>query len=209
MEEIEVTLEQENNKEEEISLISENVTVIGETYTLPIASADTLGGVKVGNNLSIDENGVLSASGGGSTQEFNFIRLTRTIDQQGVPKDSLAKIIYDKVISKKGDKLSLDDNGVLIGEGVSVVRVTAQVGYQNASSGTGQKVLDLYKNTTMVATNCVVSYSSRYSVAYPFISTIVPVEKGDHLYLYAHKDDDIVTNVLAGVYNSFIVEVIE
>ena len=36
----------------------------GETYTLPIASAGTLGGIKVGENLTIDENGVLSASGG-------------------------------------------------------------------------------------------------------------------------------------------------
>ena len=32
----------------------------GGSYVLPVASADTLGGVKVGNNLSID-NGVLSA----------------------------------------------------------------------------------------------------------------------------------------------------
>ncbi len=32
----------------------------GGTYVLPVASADTLGGVKVGSNLSI-ENGVLSA----------------------------------------------------------------------------------------------------------------------------------------------------
>lgn len=32
---------------------------------LPIASASTLGGIKVGTNLSIDENGVLSATGGG------------------------------------------------------------------------------------------------------------------------------------------------
>lgn len=31
-------------------------------YTLPKASASTLGGIKVGNNLSIDANGVLSAS---------------------------------------------------------------------------------------------------------------------------------------------------
>ena len=34
---------------------------------LPTASEDTLGGVKVGNNLSIDENGVLSAAAGGGT----------------------------------------------------------------------------------------------------------------------------------------------
>ena len=32
-----------------------------ENYTLPQATANTLGGIKVGDNLSIDENGVLSA----------------------------------------------------------------------------------------------------------------------------------------------------
>ena len=31
-----------------------------ENYTLPAASADALGGVKIGNNLAIDENGVLN-----------------------------------------------------------------------------------------------------------------------------------------------------
>ena len=35
------------------------------SYSLPIASADTLGGIKVGQNLSIDQNGTLSATGGG------------------------------------------------------------------------------------------------------------------------------------------------
>ena len=35
----------------------------GGTYTLPTASASTLGGVKVGSGLSVDENGVLSADG--------------------------------------------------------------------------------------------------------------------------------------------------
>ena len=35
----------------------------GGSYTLPTASADTLGGVKVGANLSIAD-GVLSATGG-------------------------------------------------------------------------------------------------------------------------------------------------
>lgn len=38
---------------------------IGKPYELPIASADTLGGIKVGANLSITPEGVLSASGGG------------------------------------------------------------------------------------------------------------------------------------------------
>ena len=36
----------------------------GGSYVLPPATADTLGGVKVGNNLSIDANGVLSTPDG-------------------------------------------------------------------------------------------------------------------------------------------------
>ena len=39
----------------------------GGGYVLPVASVSTLGGVKVGSNLSIDASGVLSATGGGSS----------------------------------------------------------------------------------------------------------------------------------------------
>ena len=35
-----------------------------ENYTLPVASANTLGGIKVGDGLSIDQDGILSADGG-------------------------------------------------------------------------------------------------------------------------------------------------
>lgn len=38
-----------------------------ETYTLPVATADTLGGIKVGENLSITEDGVLNATSGDNT----------------------------------------------------------------------------------------------------------------------------------------------
>lgn len=41
-----------------------NETIQGGSYTLPIASAQTLGGVKIGSGLSIDAQGVLSANGG-------------------------------------------------------------------------------------------------------------------------------------------------
>lgn len=39
----------------------------GGGYTLPIASANVLGGIKVGSGLVIDANGVLSAPGGGGS----------------------------------------------------------------------------------------------------------------------------------------------
>ena len=37
----------------------------GSAYVLPVASADTLGGVKIGKGISITEDGTISVSGGG------------------------------------------------------------------------------------------------------------------------------------------------
>ena len=55
------------NMQTSISGIDNRVTALEQApaYELPKASANTLGGVKVGNNLSIDDNGVLSATGSG------------------------------------------------------------------------------------------------------------------------------------------------
>ena len=46
----------------------------GGSYTLPVASASTLGGIKVGENLSIDENGVLSSTGGGGASIYKMFK---------------------------------------------------------------------------------------------------------------------------------------
>lgn len=54
-----------------------NLGTGGGSYTLPIASATELGGIKVGQNLSINANGVLSATGGGGgTSDLDAIELT-------------------------------------------------------------------------------------------------------------------------------------
>ena len=37
--------------------------VAGESYILPIASADSLGGVKIGSGLSVEADGTVSLSG--------------------------------------------------------------------------------------------------------------------------------------------------
>lgn len=41
-------------------------------YTLPIASTDTLGGIKIGAGLNITEDGILSATGGGVADSVNW-----------------------------------------------------------------------------------------------------------------------------------------
>lgn len=48
------------------AILNDIVDSIPGAYTLPPATAETLGGIKVGENLSITEQGVLSASGGSS-----------------------------------------------------------------------------------------------------------------------------------------------
>lgn len=45
-------------------------TAVGDSYELPVASADTLGGVKVGDHLSITGDGVLSTTGLATTEEL-------------------------------------------------------------------------------------------------------------------------------------------
>lgn len=49
------------------------VAIGGSEYTLPVASENTLGGIKVGQNLSIDENGRLNAQGGTTINALNDI----------------------------------------------------------------------------------------------------------------------------------------
>ena len=45
------------------SILDGIIDLIPAEFTLPVASAETLGGVKVGENLSITEEGVLSVQG--------------------------------------------------------------------------------------------------------------------------------------------------
>lgn len=54
---------------------------VGESYKLPIASNDTLGGVKVGAGLTINpETGVLSATGGGVADAVDWKNVTSKPD---------------------------------------------------------------------------------------------------------------------------------
>jgi hypothetical protein len=63
-------------------------------YTLPIASDETLGGVKVGNGLSIGDDGTLSTSGGGGGTSLYYKTITgdqltaSTVTKRRTIKDS-------------------------------------------------------------------------------------------------------------------------
>ena len=60
-----------------LSEFENDIKINGDgSYNLPIASKTTLGGVKIGNNLSIDNNGVLSAITNGNSN----VTISNTLD---------------------------------------------------------------------------------------------------------------------------------
>ena len=117
-----------------------NKPTIPTEYTLPTAAAGTLGGVKVGANLSIDGNGVLSANTGSYT----------------LPTAAAGTLGGVKV----GSGLSIDGNGVLTATGGSSVPQIQDLSGTTASiaddasaelSITGYKAYSLFKVTTSAA----------------------------------------------------------
>lgn len=73
----------------------------GGTADLPIASSTVLGGVKIGDNLSITEDGVLSASGGsGGTSDYTQLENKPQINSVELTGD---KTLDDLGIQAKGD----------------------------------------------------------------------------------------------------------
>lgn len=110
----------------------------GGGYVLPVATSSTLGGVKVGNNLSIDASGVLSANAGGytlppattSTLGGVIVGDNITVDANGeisvaapysLPKAAAGTLGGVKV----GTNLSIDGDGVLSADSYTLPAATA------------------------------------------------------------------------------------
>lgn len=78
-----------------------------ENYTLPIASNTKLGGIKIGENLTITEDGILSATGGGG----GGINVVYTIDVQGTESNPT---IIDRTKLKVGDYILVNASNTRI-----------------------------------------------------------------------------------------------
>lgn len=114
-----------------VKFIADNYTG-GGSYVLPTASASTLGGVKVGDNLSIDANGVLSATAGGSGNvagymlAWNALYSMALTEYEGSP-ENLEAALDDtdaNVISARTQMKGVLDEIAEHGEKVPVFSVT-------------------------------------------------------------------------------------
>lgn len=83
-------------------------------FNPPIASNSVLGGIKVGSGLTIDANGVLSASGGGAINWDDINNKPSTFPPPIASSSTLGGV-------KVGSGLSIDANGVLSASGTSTI----------------------------------------------------------------------------------------
>ena len=94
-----------------------------ENYTLPTASAETLGGIKVGAGLTISGEGTLSATGGGTADSVAWENV------QDKPTTIAGYGITDASISNK--TITLGSNSVTVPTDNN--QLTNGAGYQTAS----------------------------------------------------------------------------
>ena len=71
-------------------------------YNLPTASATTLGGIKVGENLTIDENGTLNATGGGGAAIDDNTPSTNTV-YSSTKVEALIQALSDRIAALEAE----------------------------------------------------------------------------------------------------------
>lgn len=116
----------------------------GEGYTLPPASATTLGGVKIGSGINVTADGVISAEGGGGTPYELPAATTTTLG--GIKVGDNLTITPDGKLSANAGAYELPVatsailGGVKVGDGLSVtqdgkISVTAGSSYELPVAG--------------------------------------------------------------------------
>lgn len=100
-----------------------------ENYVLPQASAEVAGGIKVGAGLSITEDGILSATGGGTADAVEWDNVV------GKPSDLL----------QAGDVYSKEEIDAKVGEVYSKEEIDAKVSDMYSKEEIDAKVNAVYK----------------------------------------------------------------
>jgi hypothetical protein len=105
-----------------------NGNIGGSSYVLPIASKNVLGGIKVGENLTIEEDGTLNAQAGREEKEMFSVKLSNQYDAILSRAWETHKVNFDAELAKIGENISLTDTGkIKIGKGISRISLQGSV----------------------------------------------------------------------------------
>lgn len=103
-----------------------------------------------------------------------------------VGADRLAKASLDRIEAQTGEKLTLENGGIKIGEGIAKVLVSAQT---VMSYATGETIhFAIYKNDMEVA-RAVLSAPSTLQHSINITEKLINVKKGDIIYMYLRGKD--------------------
>lgn len=105
---------------------------VGSKYDLPIASATTLGGIKVGSGLSIDEAGTLQVTSGGKADSVDWSGI------QNIPSD----LMYGETFTHTANTIAGFKEAVVAGKGADTPTVKAN-GFYNAQLTVGDITYDI------------------------------------------------------------------
>ncbi len=108
-----------------------NKPTIPAAYTLPVASGSTLGGVKIGANLSIDANGILSATA--SSNSASTLSGVVPIASGGTGTTTIAGV--KSVLGFSSSKIAIGDQAGQIGQQNYTIALGAGAGASNQISG--------------------------------------------------------------------------
>lgn len=142
-----------------------NCTVsAGTSYTLPMATSDTLGGIKVGAGLSITSEGVLSATGGGTADSVawdNVVGAPKNIsyfnnDAGYITNSDLSSVsdgtTFTPNVSSAGVISWTNDGGKTNPDPINIKGPKGDKGDQGerGADGTGVNILGSYDSTSQL-----------------------------------------------------------
>lgn len=84
------------------------------TYVLPAATAQTLGGVKIGNGISIAEDGTISSEGSGSASAVLYTEQTLTDEQKTQALANIGGLSKNQGTANSGKFLGIGADGIVV-----------------------------------------------------------------------------------------------
>jgi hypothetical protein len=175
-------------------LVKDETTGKLKVADLPIASATTLGGVKVGTGLSIDANGVLTASGGtgGTIFAFHSYQTTAQAFSAGV----WTKVSFEGMMVNVNGNFDLTTDEFTAPE-AGVYNIGGSISWGNGQLDGNRTVMAYYKNGVSAGWIADIS-AGKAGQSITTGNTIVALNAGDKLSLYVYTVGANSTQIVSG-----------
>lgn len=116
----------------------------------------------------------------------SIITVGLTADVQKTTQDYTV-IPWNRVYAQKGNNLTLNDGAITIGEGISYVKVSANIAYSNPVAQV--PLLQVWRNGESLYTSGVTATSAWENLNDPVTPALIPVSEGDIIRIAVHPNN--------------------